>query len=60
MRKIDGFLLIVIAYTFLVAVSVGSSILLIELLFFKQSGIKYDCTTASFNPDAANREICRK
>ena len=62
MKILDKALLIVIAYTLCVAVTIGSSILLIELLFYTKPGVKIDCITASFNPDIAtlSKEACRK
>jgi hypothetical protein len=62
MRILDTAFLVIVGYTLCVAVTSVSSVLLIELLFYKKPGIKLDCITATFNPDItiANREACRK
>jgi hypothetical protein len=61
-RIFDTALLVIIGYTLCVIVTAVSSVMLIELLFYKKPGIKLDCITATFNPDitVANREACRK
>lgn len=62
MKILDTAFLIIVGYTLCVLVTIISSVLLIELMFYKKPGIKLDCITATFNPDitVANREACRK
>jgi hypothetical protein len=61
-RIFDTALLVIVGYTLCVLVTSVSSVMLIELLFYKKLGVKIDCITASFNPDIAtlSKEACRK